>query len=386
MTTTPSTPISAGPEDPSSGESGSDAAAIAEASRSAAVADDVAYLDQVMVEIDAEVRRRRASGDLPASLERELDELFLEFSPVGLQGKAKMRETLALIDSSAYVDIAVPTASNKAIGVYIKKTIRKMIGWYMRFIADQIIKMFWATSRMSHVLVEHVEDLEADVEAHRTPDLPVDVVVPADLAAAWWAPKAASALSAVGGRVAVGECGTGSLVEALVASGVDAYGLDPSDLALEDAIDRGADLRAESVLDHLGVVADEALAGVVLTGAVERLRPNERGQLMELVATKVAVGGTVVLHSTTPEAWARSAPPLVRDLAPGRPLHAATWAHLLGGRGFAVTETTTGGAGGALAHVATSSPDAGAVNAAIDAVNELLGGPAEYVLVAVRER
>ena len=67
-----------------------------------------------MAEIDAEVRRRRASGDLPAGLERELDELFLEFSPVGLHGRARLRETLALVDGSAYVDMAVPTESQKA--------------------------------------------------------------------------------------------------------------------------------------------------------------------------------------------------------------------------------------------------------------------------------
>src|SRR5437660_882804 len=67
--------------------------------------DPVRYLAQVMDEIDAEVRRRRASGDLPVGLEQELDELFLEFSPIGLHGKARLRETLSLVDRSAYVDL-----------------------------------------------------------------------------------------------------------------------------------------------------------------------------------------------------------------------------------------------------------------------------------------
>ena len=125
-----------------------------------------------MAEIDAEVRRRRASGDLPAGLERELDELFLEFSPVGLQGRARLRETLSLVDGAAYVDIAVPTASNKAVGSYVKRAIRKALGWYMTFIIAQIVKFAWSVSRMFHVVVDHVEDLEATVEAHRSPDLP----------------------------------------------------------------------------------------------------------------------------------------------------------------------------------------------------------------------
>ena len=48
--------------------------------------DDGAYLEGVMAEIEDEVRRRRVSGDLPVRIERELDELFLEFSPVAGRG------------------------------------------------------------------------------------------------------------------------------------------------------------------------------------------------------------------------------------------------------------------------------------------------------------
>ena len=35
---------------------------------------------------------------------------------MGLQGRARLRETLALVDGSAYVDIAVPVDSQKAVG------------------------------------------------------------------------------------------------------------------------------------------------------------------------------------------------------------------------------------------------------------------------------
>ena len=134
--------------------------------------DRARYLAEVMAEIDAEVRRRRASGDLPAGLEQELDELFLEFSPVGLQGRARLRETLSLVDGSAYVDIAVPVESQKAVGSYVKRLIRKSMGWYIGFIVHQIVKFAWSVSRMFHVVVDHIEDLEAAVEAQRTPDLP----------------------------------------------------------------------------------------------------------------------------------------------------------------------------------------------------------------------
>ena len=77
---------------------------------------------------------------------------------------------------------------------------------------------------------------------------------------------------------------------------------------------------------------------------------------------------------------------LISDLAPGRPLHAATWGHLLADHGFGRTGLTFGGEDRRLDRVASSNPDAQAINGAIDAVNALLLGPGEYLLVAVRER
>jgi hypothetical protein len=134
------------------------------------------------------------------------------------------------------------------------------------------------------------------------------------------------------------------------------------------------------------VVADEALGGIVLTGSVQWLRPNERERVLDLVSSRLAVDGTFVLHSASPAAWAASAPPVVRDLAPGHPLHPETWAHLLGGRGFVVTATVTGGDDRRLAHVGGDTADSATVNAAIDAINDQLLGPTEYLVVATRER
>ena len=285
------------------------------AERTDDVVERIRYLDEVMEEIDAEVRRRRASGDLPAGLERELDELFLEFSPVGLQGRARLRETLSIVDGSAYVDIAVPTASNKAVGSYIKRAVRKGLGWYMNFIVTQIVKFAWSVSRMFHVVVDHIEELEATVEAHRSPDLPAAVVPASRTGTTWWAPAAVAALDSVPDRVVVGDCGDGSLVEVLVAAGVDAYGVDPSELALEAALDRAVDVRAESILGHLDVVTGEALGGIVLTGSVQWLRPNERQHLLDLVSSRIMIDGVLVLHSASPASWATVGSPVVRDLS-----------------------------------------------------------------------
>jgi hypothetical protein len=344
------------------------------------------YLTTVMAEIDAEVRHRRASGDLPAGLERELDELFLEFSPVGLQGKARLRENLALVDTAAYIDIAVPVASDKRAGGYVKRLIRKSLSWYMGFIVHQVVKFAWAVSRMLHLVVDHVEDLESTVESLRTPELPATAVPVTDPGTSWWADPAVAAMSAAHGRVLHAECGNGSLVGRLIDQGVDAYGVDPEAALIEPAIERGLDVRAEAALEHLGVVAEEALAGIVLSGSVEWLHPNQRDRLIGLAASRLALDGVLAIHSSTPESWRRSNSPLVADLAPGRPLHPDTWTHVLADAGLVRTALHTGGEDRRLDRLDPSKADATTINAAIDTLNELWLGPGEYLLVAVRER
>ncbi len=327
-----------------------------------------------------------ASGDLPAGLERELDELFLEFSPVGLHGRARLRETLALVDGSAYVDVSVPVESQKLAGRYVKRIIRKSMGWYIGFIVHQIVKFAWAVSRMFHVVVDHVEDLEATVAAQRTPELPPSALPVVDPGSSWWSTHAVNALTGVTGRVLHAECGNGSLLDALIFAGVDAYGVDPTESVIEPAIERGLDVRAESVLGHLEVVADEALSGMVLSGSIQWLHPSQRARLVQLATSRLALDGLLVIHSATPESWMAGTSHLVSDLAPGRPLHAETWGHLLAERGFGAATITWGGGERQLDRVGSSNPDDAAINAAIDAVNTLLFGSGEYLLVAVRER
>jgi len=171
-----------------------------------------------------------------------------------------------------------------------------------------------------------------------------------------------------------------------VGAGIDAYGVEPSEVTVEPGIERGLDVRAESVLDHLQVVSEEALGAIIISGSVQWLHANDRQRLVQLASSRLAVGGVLVLQSITPEAWQRSAPSLVTDLAPGRPLHAATWSHLLAGQGVESVAVHAGGDDRRLAQVSGSNGDAAAINAVIDAVNELVLGPAEYVLVAARER
>jgi hypothetical protein len=110
--------------------------------------------------------------------------------------------------------------------------------------------------------------------------------------------------------VLVAECGDGTLVRTLLDAGLDAYGCDHRLALSEAAALAGLDVRPDDVVDHLRSVDHEALGGLVLAGAVDRLP----------IGTQLSLA----------------------DLAPGKPLHAETWAHLLQERGFRVDEPRRG--------------------------------------------
>ncbi len=78
-----------------------------------------------MAEIEEEVRLRRASGDLPPKLERELDELFLAHSPVAGRG-GDLTEALRMVDAATFVDPVVPVDSQRAAGAAVKKGMRTL--------------------------------------------------------------------------------------------------------------------------------------------------------------------------------------------------------------------------------------------------------------------
>jgi len=297
-----------------------------------------AYLAQVMTEIDDEVRRRRASGDLPARVERELDELFLQHSPVAGRGGG-LGEALRMVDAAAFIDPVVPIGSNKSGGAVVKKGLRSLNLWYIGYITHQVSQFATAVSRSLHLLDDRVGELRREQEAQRVPPARVVETPWATGADAWWAPEVLAALRSAPGRVLHAAAGDGWLVRALVAEGVDAYGVEPRPGLVDRAELDGTDLREEEVLEHLRAVEGSALGAVVLSGVVDGMTHGEREQLLSTLCDRLAPDGTLVVHSMSQSGWESEAAPFEADLSSGRPLRAGTWAHLLAPLGFEATVT-----------------------------------------------
>jgi hypothetical protein len=299
-------------------------------------ADPQAYVAQVMAEIEQEVRLRRASGDLPPKLERELDELFLAHSPVAGRG-GDLTEALRMVDAATFVDPVVPVESERAAGAVVKKGMRTLLLWYVGWITHQISQFASAVSRTLHIVEGRLKELERKVEVQRVPNAGVVEFPAVHGAEAWWVAPAVDAVKAAPGRIVHAASGDGWLVRQIVAAGGDAYGVDPRPDLVEQGVLTVSDLRGEDLADHLRAVAPAGLGALVLSGVVDGMASGERTQLLHLIGATLAPGGVLVVHSVTRATWDGDAAPFEADLAPGRPLRAETWRQLLDASGYHAT-------------------------------------------------
>jgi len=330
-------------------------------------------LDRLRREIDAEVRARRASGAYPPGFERELDAVFARYAP-----PAASDDIEAVIDQAeeaAGIDLVIPTASEKRGGVYIKRLLAKLFGWYHAFLAQQIVNFAGSIVGAVRVLGHHVAALET-VTGHAARAHQEVARLPVASPARDWNDAVVGALREVAGRVLVAECGTGDLLAALVAAGIDTYGVEPRLASADAAAARGLEVRADDLVTHLHAVQTDDLAGAVLVGAIERATPGELLELVELLVDRLAPGAVLVVISRGPTAPVRGPEAVAADLAPGRPVHPETWSYLLDARGFETVEVRE--------RPAAFEPVPGDT-AAAKVMNENLGrlfGSGDYLLVA----
>src|SRR5690349_21820443 len=146
------------------------------------------------------------------------------------------------------------------------------------------------------------------------------------------------------------------------------------------------DVRPEAPNTHLQRVADGSLAGLVLSGCVDRLPLGALVELADLAAAKLAADGVLVVVSANPAAWERAVGTVAADLSAGRPVHPPTWQHLLGPRGFRDVGVRWSRPPAGLQPVPGDDPAAVVMNANLARLDEVLFPAASYLLTAVRER
>jgi len=307
-------------------------------------ADPQAYVQQVMAEIAEEVRLRRASGDLPPRLERELDELFLAHSPVAGRG-GDLGDALRMVDAATFIDPVVPVESERAAGAVVKKGMRSLLLWYVGWVTHQMSQSTSAVSRALHIIDDRLQQLERQVEVQRVPAAGVVEFPALDRPDAWWVDPAVDAVAKAPGRILHSACGDGWLVRRIVAAGGDAYGIDPRTHVVDVAELGTLDLRGQGVAEHLRDVAAAGLGAVVLSATVEGMAGGERTRVLGAIAGRLAPGGILVVHSVSRAAWEADGAPAEADLAPGRPLRPDSWCRLLEQGGYEAVAAREGPGG-----------------------------------------
>ncbi len=285
-------------------------------------------LDTVVAEIQAEARRRRESGEFPPELLEHLDEEFNRFAPLTFR-RTGIDGAIRAVETASFINVEAPTSSARRPVALVKSTIKKSTAWYHLHIARQVTALGVQITRPLRMLNEELESLTERVGRNEralgraNPALQrvlagLESPIPADVA-----PAVIEALGGHQGRVAVAGAGDGEVVMALVAAGIDAYGLDAARAGDE------VELRTVPVLDHLGECASDVLDAVVLGGVTDTMSNQDRALVAELAVDTVRPGGRIVVVAADPLEWSEGADPVVTDLSPGRPLHPDTWSHLL---------------------------------------------------------
>lgn len=327
-------------------------------------------LDAVVREVEAEAQRLRASGAL-GDLERELDLLFEELVP----GRVDERDFDAVLDRAeraALIDILAPIDERRPGYAQVKRAVRKALLWYMEYIVQQLSTFAGATTRAVRILGERVERLE---EAWGpTPQEGTALTLPPVALGQHWVEWVVERLKGVDGRVLHVEAGDGALLRALVAAGLDAYGVEPHEPTVRALVDDGLEVRCESALDHLGKVGEGALVALALSGCVDRLPVESRVHLVTAAASAVAPGGLLVVIGRTPAAWLLGRLGIEGDLASARPFHAETWVALLTAAGCRDAEVSP--------HAAYEP--AGELPATLQGLAAVVSAPDSYAVTARR--
>jgi SAM-dependent methyltransferase len=337
---------------------------------------------QIMVEIEQEARRLRREDLVTAKSERELDAIFGRLAP---PGAAEDFETaLAAAEELAYLNAHAPVASAKPAGTAMKRVVLKAVYFYANHLTTQFTTFATTISRSVRLLGRRVETIEETLPGTSKRAREHFEALDAHDDRAEWGPVLAELFEHASGRVLVGECRAGALLQAIGSRGADAYGVEPRPALVDEAGLRGLEVRESEVVDHLRLVPPGALAGAVLVGCIDRVPLSAQLELLEQVIRVVRPAGIVAVVTDIPSPVADGKDRVVVDLAPGRPLHPSTWEHLLHSNSFEDVRVIEGPTAKVFEPLAGDDSATTALNRNFERLEQLLAGPRVAAVVGRR--
>lgn len=388
-------------------------------------------LDEVIAQLRARVEQRRLAGDYPPGLEEDLDRHFRRIAahrghPDHLLLKERVDRLAAVtIDRGAIgLDSGLPggTALHRLVAKAVARQTEGVLEQVRQF-ADAVRSSFDAVlaaleDPYGHVHADLVDQLDAVLERlagfERAPDDRSAVV--GDLrrrieqleraersrnVRPWYSNERfeaafrgsreelhdryrdlAARFAGCAPVLDVG-CGRGEFLELLDELGVAASGVDLDPALVEAAKKRGLDVEVGDGLRHLRSLPDGSLGGVAMIQVVEHLAPQGVLDVVPLASEKLRTGGLLVMESVNCQSLYAMAHAFFIDPTHVRPVHPAYLAFLANEAGFRqVSLEWRSPPPGESVLVAGDGGEPGSTN--VERLNELVFGPQDYALVAVR--
>jgi len=117
-------------------------------------------------ELSAEAARLAAGPGFPAAYLARARTAAARMS-VTEGGGDDVRSAALLLEQQAVIDTNVPVASRTPPQRLVKAVIRKMIGWYLRFLGHQVSLLGQAAARFGLVVADRLDRLEAEQGVER---------------------------------------------------------------------------------------------------------------------------------------------------------------------------------------------------------------------------
>lgn len=121
----------------------------------------------VVDEAVAEARARQASPEFPHETVARI-RLATEWLSATEPESDDVRFAALLLQRQAGVDVEPPLGARSWPQRLAKRVVRKLVGWYVRFLGQQVSALGQAAARLGLAVVRRTEALEAQATADRT--------------------------------------------------------------------------------------------------------------------------------------------------------------------------------------------------------------------------
>jgi len=282
----------------------------------------------IVAEITAAVNLQRTESTAAAIDETDVIAAFDDLAPAGAVGDDGSA-VIARLGAVSHINVDVPTGSNHGALVPVKKGLRKLQAWYLRYVVGQVNVALGLTVGALEDHEKRLRSLQSnytssDLGINPAPSLSPNVTEKvAELLAAGMEPSPDGAHL----RTMAAWCGEGPTVAALVSRHIDAYGIDPDADSVSVALRKGLDVRHDDPIDHLGEIPAGSLAALVIGPAVDVMGVAAIAEILDLARRAVAEHGPIVIIADTEPIDA------VRfELAERSPLSTDAWLRLMKAR------------------------------------------------------